>query len=203
MPKDGRVDAYIKNKSEPFAQPILKHIRKAVHAASSEIEEGIKWGAPAFLYNDKTLAIMASFKAHVAISFHRDNELDFAAAGLSAKPDEAMGMLGKIKGESDLPADRQIGQLIKQAMALEDAGAAKMPKKKPVQVPPMPEPFADALASSEKAKATFDSFPPGAQRDYLEWVTEAKREATRDKRIATAVEWLAEGKKRHWKYENC
>lgn len=202
MNRDDRIDAYIEDRTLPFAQPILRRIREAVHAADDEIEEDIKWGAPAFLHNGRTLAIMASFKRHAVLSFTRDKELDFAKAGLSRKPGEAMGLLGKLKSEDDVPGDTQIKALIEQAIALEKAGPAKK-KAKPVKVPPMPEPLADALSANPKSKEVFDNFPPGAQREYVEWVAEAKREATRDKRIATAIEWLAEGKKRNWKYENC
>lgn len=202
MSRDERVDTYIEDRTLPFAQPILRRIREAVRVADDGIDEDIKWGAPAFCHNGRTLAIMASFKTHAVLSFSRDKDLDFAKAGLSKKPGEAMGLLGKLGTEADVPSNPQIKRLIKQAIALEKAGPAKK-KTKAVKVPAMPERFADALSANPKSKAIFDEFPPGAQRDYVEWVTEAKREATRDKRIATAIEWLAEGKKRHWKYENC
>ncbi len=202
MTRDDRVDAYIEDRTAPFAQPILRQIRDAMHDADDEIDEDIKWGAPAFLHKGRTLALMASFKAHAVLNFTRDKELDFGKAGLSAKPGEAMGLLGKLKSADDLPAPNQIADLVEQAIALEEAGPPKKAKKA-IKVPPIPKPFADALAANPEAKKIFDGFPPGARRDYVEWVAGAKREATRDKRIATAVEWLAEGKKRNWKYENC
>lgn len=202
MTRDQRVDAYIEQRAKPFARPILERIRAAMHSAHGEIEEAIKWGAPAFLWNGRTLAVMAAFKAHCALSFSRDKEFDLKSLGLDDKSGEAMGRLGRIETLEDVPDDAAIAALVGQAIALEQAGPAKK-SKKPIRVPPLPREFAAALSANAKAKAVFDGFPPGARRDYVLWVAEAKREATRDKRIATAVEWLAEGKKRNWKYENC
>ncbi|MEO1167110.1 MAG: YdeI/OmpD-associated family protein [Pseudomonadota bacterium] len=203
MTWDPRIDAYIEERSADFAQPILRHIRAALHGADGAIDEGIKWGVPAFLYEGRTLAIMASFKKHAVLSFSRDGEFDLSALGLEDKAGEAMGRLGRIESMDDLPPDDAIVALTRQAIALEKAGPPKKAQKRAVVVPPLPEPFADALAGNRAAKTVFDGFPPGARRDYVEWIAGAKREATRDKRIATAVEWLAEGKKRNWKYENC
>ncbi|QLC25815.1 hypothetical protein HFP57_12820 [Parasphingopyxis algicola] len=203
MTRDPRIDAYIEERTGAFAQPILRHIRAMLHGVDDAIEEGIKWGAPAFLYKGRTLAIMASFKEHAVLSFSRDKEFDLEGLGLEDKAGDAMGRLGRIESMDDLPPDDAIVALTRQAIALEKTGLPKKAKKPAVAVPPLPEPFAEALAVNREAQAVFDGFPPGARRDYVEWIAGAKREATRDKRIATAVEWLAEGKKRNWKYENC
>lgn len=202
--RDGRIDAYIA-RAQPFARPILERLREAAHAACPECEETLKWGAPAFVYKGRTLAIMASFKAHAVMSFQRGEEIDFAAAGIDRRGGEAMGQLGRIESVETMPAPEAIEALVRAAMALEDAGPRKrtVARKGPVTAPPIPEAFAAALAGAAEAKAHFDGFPPGAQRDYVDWIAEAKREATRDKRIADAIEWLSEGKKRHWKYEAC
>ena len=205
MPRDPRVDAYIA-KAKPFARPILERIRAAVHAADANVEEAIKWGAPAFMWKGRILLIVAAFKAHVAINFWRGKELDFAPLKIAAEPGEAMGQLGKISGEGDLPSGKALEALVRQAIALEETvpGNSAPAKKKPaVRVPALPAPFAAALAANPAAKTNFDGFPPSARRDYIEWIAEAKRETTRDRRIATAVEWLAEGKRRNWKYESC
>ncbi|MBC7986951.1 MAG: YdeI/OmpD-associated family protein [Sphingomonadaceae bacterium] len=204
MKRDQRIDAYIA-KAKPFAQPILERIRAAFDAACPECEETLKWGAPAFVYKGRTLAIMASFKAHAVLSLQRAEEIDFAAAGLERRGGDAMGQLGRIESAETLPSQRAIETLIRAAMVLEDAGPKKSMavKRGPVKVPPIPDAFARALADSPAAKGHFDGFPSGAQRDYVAWIADAKREATRDKRIAQAIEWLAEGKKHNWKYESC
>lgn len=203
MAGDPRVDAYIA-KARPFARPILERIRSAVHAASDEIEESIKWGAPAFLWRGRTVCLMAAFKGHATLSLRRGKELDLAALGIEPRAGEAMGELGRIGTLDDLPAEDRLVALVCSAIALEEAGPASAePGRRAVTVPPIPPAFAEALAENAGARATFEGFPPGARRDYVEWIAEAKREATRDRRIATAIEWLAEGKRRNWKYEKC
>ncbi len=198
MTREPRIDAYIAKKGE-FARPILEKVRERVHTAAPEAEEAIKWGAPAFLVDGRILLIMAAFKAHAALNFWRGQEI----RGSDASRD-AMGQFGKLTSVDDLPANAEFDALIGEAVRLAaTAPAPRKTKHEPKPAPQMHPEFAAALSSNPKAQATLDGFPPSAQRDYLEWIAEAKQDATRTKRIATAVEWLAEGKRRHWKYENC
>jgi uncharacterized protein YdeI (YjbR/CyaY-like superfamily) len=198
LSRDPRIDAYIA-RAQPFARPILEHIRKRVHAAVPQIEETLKWSAPAFTLDGKILLIIASFKAHAAVNFWRGQELPGNEAN-----DDAMGQFGKLKSLEDLPSDAELDRLIREAAELaKNAPAARKTKHEPKPAPAMHPDFAAALEEAPKAKAVLDGFPPSAQRDYLEWIAEAKQEATRQKRIATALEWLAEGKRRNWKYETC
>lgn len=198
MSRDPRVDAYIDG-AQPFARPILGHVRERVHAVLPDVEETVKWSMPAYTLGGKIVLITASFKAHAALNFWRGQEL----RGSSASAD-AMGQFGKITSLDDLPADPKLDRLIREAAEL--AATAPAPRKvKHEPKPPAelhPE-FAAALNANLKAKSTLEGFPPSARRDYLDWIAEAKQDATRAKRIATAVEWLAEGKRRNWKYENC
>lgn len=198
MTPDPRIDAYIA-RAAPFARPILKHVRERVHAAAPEAEETLKWGAPSFTIGGKILLMMAAFKAHAALNFWRGQEI-----GDGSPKAGAMGQFGKLATVDDLPADDEFDTLIRQAAAL--ARTAPAPRKVKHELKPAPAmhpDFATALADNAKARSALDGFPPSAQRDYLEWISEAKQEATRAKRIATAVEWLCEGKRRHWKYQNC
>ena len=198
MSRDPRIDAYLA-KAQPFARPILEHVRGRVHAVVPEVEETLKWSAPAFTVDGKILLMMAAFKAHAALNFWRGQEL----RGSEASAD-AMGQFGRLTSVADLPPDAELDALIRQSVEL--AATAPAPRKvKHEPKPPAelhPE-FAAALDANPKAKAILDGFAPSARRDYLDWIAEAKQDATRAKRIATAVEWLAEGKKRHWKYESC
>lgn len=198
MSRDPRIDAYLA-KAQPFARPILEHVRERMHAVVPEVEETLKWSAPAFTLDGKILLIMAAFKAHAALNFWRGQELRGGEAS-----GDAMGQFGRLTSLADLPPDDELDALIRQSVEL--AATAPAPRKvKHEPKPPgelHPE-FAAALNAHPKAKATLDGFSPSARRDYLDWIAEAKQDATRAKRIATAVEWLAEGKKRHWKYENC
>ena len=195
---DQRIDAYVA-KAQPFARPILEKVRERVHAILPEVEETLKWSMPAYTMGGKIVLITAAFKAHVALNFWRGQEL----RGDEANAD-AMGQFGKIRSLAELPPDAELDRLIREAAALaKNAPAPRQTKHAPKPAPELHPDFAAALAKAPKAKAALDSFPPSAQRDYFEWIAEAKQDATRQKRIATAIEWLSEGKRRHWKYQNC
>ena len=198
MSRDPRVDAYVA-KAAPFARPILEHIRARVHAAVPDVVETLKWSAPSFTRDGKILLMMAAFKKHAALNFWRGQELRGGEAS-----GEAMGQFGKLTSLADLPGDDEFDRLIRQAADL--AATAPAPRKVKHEPKPPAElhpDFAKALAANPRAKATLDAFPPSARRDYLDWIAEAKQDKTRAKRIADAVQWLGEGKRRHWKYENC
>jgi uncharacterized protein YdeI (YjbR/CyaY-like superfamily) len=193
-----RIDAYIA-KAQPFARPILDKVRERIHAAAPEAVETMKWSAPGFTVNGKILLMMAAFKEHAALNFWRGQEL-----GDGSPKAGAMGQFGRLTSVGDLPADAELDALIREAAALaKTAPAPRKPKQAPKPPPALHPEFAAALAQAPKAKSTLDGFPPSAQRDYIEWISEAKQDATRAKRIADAVQWLSEGKRRNWKYENC
>jgi uncharacterized protein YdeI (YjbR/CyaY-like superfamily) len=198
MPRDPRVDAYIEAQAD-FARPILTHLRELVHAACPDCDEAIKWGMPAFLYRGKQLAGMAAFKAHATFGFWRGSEL------VDAKPGQAnaMGQFGRLASIADLPPPDELERLIKQAMTLVEASGKPIRKKTAKELIEPPSDLLEALSGSPAASGTFEAFPPGCRREYVEWVVEAKRPATRARRIAQAIEWMAEGKKRNWKYEQC
>lgn len=198
MSREPRIDAYIA-RAAPFARPILEKVRERVHAVAPEAEEAIKWGAPGFTIDGKILLIMAAFKQHAALNFWRGQEI-----GDGSPKAGAMGQFGKLASIDDLPAEAELDALIREAAALaKTAPAPRKVKHEPKADPTMHPEFAKALDSNSKAKAVLDGFPPSAQRDYLEWIADAKQDATRTKRIVTAIEWLSEGKRRHWKYQNC
>jgi uncharacterized protein YdeI (YjbR/CyaY-like superfamily) len=198
LSREPRIDAYIA-KAQPFARPILEHVRERVHAVLPGAEESIKWSMPAYTGGGKIVLITAAFKAHTALNFWRGQELDSSHATVGA-----MGQFGKIKSIDELPSDAELDRLIRDAAELaKNAPAPRKTKAALKRTPQLHPEFAAALAKAPAAKAVLDSFPPSAQRDYFEWILEAKQDATRQKRIATAVEWLSEGKRRHWKYENC
>lgn len=200
--KDKRVDAYI-DKAQPFAQPILKHLRKLVHEACPEIEENIKWSFISFDYKG-ILCSMASFKQHVAFGFWKATLLKdpkgYLQEGTKAGG-SAMGNLGRITSIEDLPADKIIIDFLKQAKKLNDEDV-KLPAKTKAAVKELapPDYFLKELKKSKKAFSNFEAFSPGKKKEYIEWITEAKTDATLEKRMATAVEWISEGKSRNWKY---
>lgn len=204
MPKtDPRIDAYIA-RSADFARPILRHLRKLVHEGCPEAEETIKWGMPAFVHGGKILCGMAGFKAHCAFGFWRP-ELRVALGPVSSKENEGMGGFGRITTLGELPSDRRLLSLIRKAAKLSAAGTPARPRQARRRALPLPVPadLAAALRKNRAAAATFESFSPSHRNDYVAWITGAKREETRARRLATTLEWLAEGKRQNWKYEKC
>lgn len=198
MPKtDPRIDAYIENAAD-FAKPVLKHLRLLVHKACPEISETIKWGSPSFEYKGIVCG-MAAFKEHCAFGFWKQALLE---ADVFDKEKKAMGSFGRITSLKDLPSDATVISLIKQAVALNEAGI-KVKKDRPKERKELvvPAGLAEALAKDEKAAAVFEQFPYSHKKEYIEWINEAKTEPTRNKRIATAIEWIRDGKGRNWKYE--
>lgn len=196
--RDPRVDAYIESAAD-FAQPILKHIREVVHKACPEIEETIKWGVPSFEYQG-LLCHMAAFKGHCALGFWKHAML----FGQKEAPKRGMGSFGRITEKRQLPNQRELTRLIKEAKKLNAAGVTTVREKglsKP-KIAMHPD-FKSALARKKKALSFFEGLAPSYKRDYLEWIADAKRDSTREKRIKDAVQWLSEGKRRNWKYENC
>jgi uncharacterized protein YdeI (YjbR/CyaY-like superfamily) len=198
LSREPTIDAYIA-KAQPFARPILEKVRERVHAVVPGVEEAMKWSMPAYLVGGKIVLMTSAFKAHAAINFWRGQEI-----GDGQPKAGAMGQFGRLTSLDDLPPDAELDALIREAAELaKKAPMPRKPKHTPKPPPVMHPQFAKALAQAPKAKAALAGFPPSAQRDYLEWIGEARQESTRQKRIATAVEWLSEGKRRNWKYENC
>jgi uncharacterized protein YdeI (YjbR/CyaY-like superfamily) len=199
--KEKQIDAYIA-KSADFAKPILNHLRKLIHEACPDVEERVKWSMPHFDYKQSPLCHMAAFKQHAAFGFWKASLMKDKSLLEAAQSETAMGHLGKITSLKDLPSDKKIISWIKEAMKLNDEGI-KVSKKKPVAKEEIetPEYFLKALKKNKKALATFEAFSPSAKREYLDWITSAKTEETKLSRLSQAIEWMAEGKKRNWKYE--
>jgi len=198
--KNPGVDAYIA-KSADFAKPILKHIRAVVHAGCPDVVEELKWGFPHFMHKG-IVCSMASFKAHCAFGFWKGDLLAKKYADLTDSRESAMGEFGRITSLSDLPDEKRLLRYVKDAVALNDEGVKRpmKPKPKGERSLDVPDYFLAALKKSKKAQTTFEGFNYSNKKDYVEWVTEAKGEGTRKRRLETAVEWMAEGKSRNWKY---
>lgn len=197
-----RIDAYIA-KSADFARPILTHIRKLIHKACPDVTETVKWSMPFFEYNGVIICNMAAFKQHCAFGFWNASQLKDPEGILQIKDRKAMGHLDRITSLKDLPADKIMVAYIKEAAQLIKDGknVPARVKKAPKAELPMPAVLTAALKKNKKAQAVFEAFPPGHRREYIEWISEARTDVTRDKRVATTLEWLIEGKNRNWKYQ--
>jgi uncharacterized protein YdeI (YjbR/CyaY-like superfamily) len=194
-----KVDAYIA-KAKPFAQPVLEHLRALMHKACPGVEESMKWSQPFFSYKGTILANMAGFKEHCNFGFWDKNLSEEVR-------NSGEGPMRRITSVKDLPADKQMLAWIRETAANVDSGTYRSPiAERPKKTKPEAEVPADltaALKKNKAAAATFQAFSPSCRREYVEWIVDARREETRAKRIATAVEWIAEGKQRNWKYQNC
>ena len=197
--KDPRIDAYI-TRAASFAQPILRHVRKLVHQGCPEVQETIKWSMPHFDYHGIMLGV-AAFKEHCSIGFWKGELI----LGKHAGSDGGMGHFGKITSLKDLPSDKRFTEYVRKAAELNKQGI-----KKPADLKPraarteltIPEYLRAALRKNKRAAAAFEGFSYTNKKEYVDWLTEAKREETRSQRLRTTILWLAEGKVRNWKYLN-
>ncbi|MBP6286182.1 MAG: YdeI/OmpD-associated family protein [Ferruginibacter sp.] len=199
--KEKALDAYIA-KSADFAKPILNHIRELVHKTCPEVEEKMKWSFPHFDHKGEMMCSMAAFKQHAVFGFWKAVLMKDPVLVENARSETAMGHLGRLTSVKDLPSDKKMIAWIKEAMKLNEQGI-KVAKPKPAEKKELvvPDYFVKALNKNKKAKQVFDNFAYSHRKEYLQWITEAKTEETRNKRMATALEWIAEGKGRNWKYE--
>lgn len=201
-PMNEKVNQYIAYSGE-FAVPILTHLRKIVHKACPEVKETIKWSFPHFEYRGSILCSMAAFKNHCAFSFWLGSQLSDTEKILETGDSRtAMGSLGRIRMIGDLPSADILSSYIREAMDLIDKGV-KLPKKiKPdaTSTIGVPDYFIEALETNKPARITFNNFSYSHKKEYINWIIEAKTEATRIKRIQTALEWLADGKPQNWRY---
>jgi uncharacterized protein YdeI (YjbR/CyaY-like superfamily) len=203
-----KVDAYIAS-AKPFAQPILIHLRKLVHKACPKVEETIKWSRPFFEHKGAIIGNMSAFKEHCSFGFW-GLEIGEILRKANVVQSDGMGTLGRITRVDDLPSEKALLDWIRQAVTFIETGnytspiAARNRVVKPAKTAiETPTEFAAALKKDKKAAVAFAAFSPSCKKEYIEWIADAKRPETRDKRIATAVEWIAEGKQRNWKYQNC
>lgn len=226
--RDPRIDAYIA-KSAEFARPILRHLREIVHEGCPGVVETLKWSMPSFEYKG-ILCGMAAFKQHCTFGFWKhalvvgDDGRSAGPGGKSAtsagasakqagkraakpiadKSADAMGQFGRITSVGELPARKHLLRLVKKAAALNDAGIKVVrPKRAAAKPPPVPADLAAGLKRNKTAGGHFEAFSPSKRREYIEWINEARTEPTRARRLATALEWIGEGKARNWKYERC
>ncbi len=198
-----KVDAYI-DKAAPFARPVLEHLRELVHTACPDVEEAIKWSMPFFVYKGQILGNMAAFKAHCSFGLWGKEIVEVMRRD-GVHTGDGMGSTGKIVSVKDLPSDKKMLEYVRQVAAAIEGGVKTMPKrtKTAKAEAEVPVELTAALKKNKAASKTFAAFSPSCRREYADWVAEAKRAETRAKRVAQAVEWMAEGKQRNWKYQNC
>ncbi len=198
---DAKVDAYGES-IEPFAKPILAHLRGLIRATCPEVIETVKWGIPHFDYHGEMMCIFAAYKAHCSFSFWKDSLMSDARFKANADLPAAKRFMGKLTSLGDLPSDAELTAWIQEAMSLNERGV-KLAPRKPTGAPKavgVPAAFAERLAANPSVKAAFEAKSASFQKEYNLWIHEAKTDATRDKRIDEALAWIAEGKGRFWKY---
>lgn len=195
-----KVDEYIE-KSPDFAKPILDYLREIIHEACPDAEEAIKWKFPTFMYKGKILCSITAFKQYCSLGFWLHQEMKTLQEIETNTEKSSMFSLGKITRLEDLPSQPQLKRAIKEAMELTDMGVM-MKKAPPSRIEmEIPDYFQSALNAQPKAKEIFEKASPSFRKEYIAWLTEAKTEATRNKRLEQSLEWIAEGKGRNWKYQ--
>lgn len=196
-----KVDQYIE-KAADFAKPIMEYLRQIVHDTCPEVTEVIKWGIPHFDYKGDMMCILASYKHHCSFSLHKAELMSDAKLVESVKAGRKMGYMDKLKTIADLPPRKVLVSYIKEAMALNENGSKKVrPKSATPKVIEVPDYFSEKLATNPKAKAIFEAKSASFRKNYLVWISDAKTEATRQKRMEESLAWIAEGKGRFWQYE--
>ncbi len=194
-------DAYLAE-AAPFAREILTYLRAMVHETCPEITETIKWGFPHFEYHGAVLCSMAGFKQHASFGFRLGKEIEQSLGRMVINDKTGMGNFGLLRSLNDLPHADVLRSYLLEGMRLIDKGVkATRPKQEVDDQIFVPMYLAKAIAENEKVRSVFDSFSPGKRKEYIQWITEAKTEETRLKRLGQALEWIAEGKSRNWKYE--
>jgi len=198
---DPRIDAYIE-RATAFAKPILIKLRKLIFQACPDAEEMIKWSFPNYEVHGSMLCSMAAFKEHCAFGFWKASLLKDPDGILHLAERNSMGHLDRLSSVKDLPSDKILIAYLKEA-ALLNKNNIKIARKKsaPGKELAIPKALAAALKKNKKAMVTFEAFPPSQRREYIEWISEAKTDVTLDKRLTTTIEWLVQGKTRHWKYK--
>lgn len=195
-----KVDEYIE-KSPDFAKPILNYLREIIHEACPDAEEAIKWKFPTFMYKGKIVCSITAFKQYCSLGFWLHQEMKTLQEIETNTEKSSMFSLGKITRLEDLPSQPQLKRAIKEAMELTDMGVT-MKKAPPSRIEmEIPDYFQSALDAQPKAKEFFEKASPSFRKEYIAWLTEAKTEATRNKRLEQSLEWIAEGKGRNWKYQ--
>jgi uncharacterized protein YdeI (YjbR/CyaY-like superfamily) len=196
------VDAYIAE-AKPFAQPILTHLREVIHQAVPDVEEAVKWSMPFFVYRGIILANIAGFKEHCSFGVWKENVQPLMKEGVEERGG-GMGSFGKVTTLSDLPSAKDLKAVLLEAAGKIERGERtknwERPVKKAKPEAAVPDALAAALNKNKDAAGKFAAMSPSCQREYCVWIGEAKREETRHKRVATAIEWISEGKQRNWKY---
>lgn len=194
--EDARVDEYVERAAE-FARPILLHLRLLVHQACPEIDETIKWSRPFFVHRGTIIANMAAFKRHCSFGLWGPGMTPLSTDG-------AGGSLARIESLAGLPEDAAIVAMVRDAIKRvgnTGAAATKGRVKAVSEDIAVPQDLALALAEIDGAIAHFEALSPSCKREYVLWIEEAKRKETRARRVGETARWIAEGKRRNWKYE--
>ncbi|RYG11121.1 MAG: hypothetical protein EOO07_21105 [Chitinophagaceae bacterium] len=198
---DPKVDKYIAD-AENFAKPILQHWRQLVLSTCPEAVEAIKWGIPHFDYKGDFMCVVASYKSHCSFTFLKAELMNDPRLKESKQLKPIQRFLGKITKPADLPTDEEFITLLVEAMILNEKGIKVVTQKSDTpKVYELPDYFAEKFETNPKAKQIFESKSASFRKDYIIWITEAKTDATRQKRMEEALEWIADGKARFWKYE--
>lgn len=191
------VDNYIA-KAPEFARPICEALRKLIHKAAPELRETIKWSSPCF-EGRGLICGLGAFQKHVRLFFFKGAQVPDPDGVFADGEDNASGRSAKFFSLEEIPV-KKLERLIRAAAQLDAEGKVKPPPRARRPELPMPKEFAATLKRSPKARTYFETLSPSCRREYVEWISAAKRDETRERRLAEAIEMLSEGRRRNEPY---
>jgi hypothetical protein len=180
---------------------MLVRLRQLIHEAAPEVEEAWRWDKPHF-DNAGIMVGLCAFKEHVAVWFHKgallkDTKKLFEATART----EEKGMRAYKLHEGDKINEAAFLDLVKQAVAVNDKGTKLREAKPTKKALVVPEDLEQVLRKDPTAWANWEAFPVGHRRAYVEWVTDARQEETRKRRIAQSLEKIREGEQQEERHQ--
>jgi hypothetical protein len=189
-----------------YAQPIFAHLRALIHTTCPDTDEAIKWSIPHFERDGDYLCIFAASPGHASFTFYKQQLMSDPRLRDNLNLPAIKRFMGRLTSLSDLPDDATLAAMLQEAADL-NARGVRLPDRAPKTPPVIDMPsavataVATALAANPAAQAVWDAKSAAWRKDYLVWITAAKTDPTRDARIAEALDWIADGKARFWKYQ--
>jgi len=195
MKRSKTVDEYIESTEKWRAE--LIRLRKILR--STDLEETVKWGAPCYTCDGKNVVGLGAFKSYLGLWFFQGALLaDKSKVLINAQEGKTKALRQwRFTSSKEINASL-IKAYVNEAIELQRQGAAIKPDRgRPVEVPPQ---LKRALAGNKTASRAFNALTPGKQREYADYISSAKREETRSKRLEKIIPMIAAGQGLHDRY---
>ncbi len=166
------------------------------------LEETIKWGAPCYVYKGTNLIGLAGFKNHCAIWFHKGSLIDDKHdAFKNAQPDKTKFLRQLRFRESENINVPLLKEYINEAIKIEEQQEAPKVKSKTNKEFELAQELKDIFKNEVEFQNAFKKLSQYNQREYSNYINEAKRESTKERRLIKIKPLIMEGKSLHDKYK--